>query len=503
MATTVTDITKRILLEHLFSSTQNIGVSPGDSDRYYLGIGRAEEWDSDNAPPVPNSGVNEQLRFQESLQSIQIINNISYVVPRYNWTAGNVYSAWSNDYGSDLGFISSSTRIEHPYYVITDDLQVFVCIQQGKTAQGVSRNSLYKPTDTSGVPFAAGDDGYIWQFLFAVDANRSRNFLTSSYIPVEKILDSSEGGPLASDLSVARTQQLALQKAAKTGQILGVAVDSGGTGYTSAPTVTITPIPRIGSTTIVEAAQAIANVNSNGQVYEIVMKDSANAPYFTFGEGYKHAHVSVTGGGGSGAVLRPLITFDSGLQGNHISSLSSSGIMFSNTLTGNVSGDFNVVNDFRQIGIIKNPLKDSADFGSFTGVIGDSAVSSATAQAYHKLYVSGSAGFAANITGDQTLQQSTSGAKAILDYFDAANEIAYVHQTRVTGFTAFDSTNNISFLQSGSSIGTCAIVANTTGPNLRPAEVNNFSGEVIYIDNRSPITRDDEQTEDIKIVIDL
>ena len=40
-------------------------------------------------------------------------------------------------------------------------------------------------------------------------------------------------------------------------------------------------------------------------------------------------------------------------------------------------------------------------------------------------------------------------------------------------------------------------------PALRWSDVDAFSGEVLYVDNRVPIDRDEDQTEDIKIVIDL
>ena len=187
------------------------------------------------------------------------------------------------------------------------------------------------------------------------------------------------------------------------------------------------------------------------------------------------------------------------MGGNPIVNLNSSAIMFHTTLTGTENTDFNVANDFRQIGIIKNPLKDSADFGSFSG---DSAVSASTAEVYKSLQLSAVSGVA-NIDGDQTIVQTSTNASAVVDYFDAINSIAYVHQSRSTGFTAFDSTNGVTFLEGSGSVATASIVANSTGPNLRPAEAKNFSGEVIYIDNRSPITRDNEQTEDIKVVIDL
>jgi len=490
MAATISDKLKRDILQNIFNQYQNIGVTVGDSDRFYMGIGRTEEWDSDAVPPIPNPSRDEELKFQETLQSIKLISDATFVVPRYNWTAGNVYEAWDNDYNSNTT-IGAVGIIQNSYYVITDDNNVFVCVQQGKSDNGVDRNSLYKPTDVSGTVFAAGDDGYLWRYLYTIGAAEARKFMTSAYMPVEKILDSSQGGPATGALTSARLAQVAQQQAAKPGEILGLAVDSSGTGYTSAPTITITGVPVVGATALTTVATATARVDTNGRLFAAEMT--------SFGEGYKVANVTITGGGGSGAVLRPIISGDSGMGGNPIVNLNSSAIMFHTTLTGTENTDFNVANDFRQIGIIKNPLKDSADFGSFSG---DSAVSASTAEVYKSLQLSAVSGVA-NIDGDQTIVQTSTNASAVVDYFDAINSIAYVHQSRSTGFTAFDSTNGVTFLEGSGSVATASIVANSTGPNLRPAEAKNFSGEVIYIDNRSPITRDNEQTEDIKVVIDL
>ena len=54
MAATISDKFKIDLLQNIFNQYQNIGVTVGDSDRFYMGIGRTEEWDSDAVPPVPN-----------------------------------------------------------------------------------------------------------------------------------------------------------------------------------------------------------------------------------------------------------------------------------------------------------------------------------------------------------------------------------------------------------------------------------------------------------------
>jgi len=498
MVATVTDIFKRDILEDIFNSYQNINTAIGDSDRFYMAIGRAEEWDSDAQPPVPNSSMGEVIAFQESMQSMKLIPNVTYVVPRYNWTAGQLYEAWDNDYGSNTE-VGPFGEIQFPYYVLTDENNVYVCVQQGKSSTGTRNNSLYKPTDITGQPFTVGDDGYVWRFLYTIGVVEARNYLTSAYMPVELILDSSEGGLPADELSTAKTINLEMRKAATPGQLLGIAVDSGGEGFLSAPTIEIIGVPLFGEQIV--SADAYAKV-ANGKIYEVVMKADPASP-FNFGANYYTASISVNGGGGANAKLRAITTGYEGMGADPIVNLNSSALMFNAKLSGNEQGDFNVTNDFRQIGIVKNPIKDSAQYDNFLtsgNSIGDSAVTEETAFAYKRLLIDGANNNLVddNITGDNIVYDG-SGARAIVDYWDKDELYLYCHQTRETGYQAFDGTGIV--VEGGG--GNAQIRTNSFGPNLREAEVNNFSGEVIYIDNRSPIKRDDEQTEDIKIVIDL
>ena len=496
MVATVTDILKRDLLEEIYNSYQNIGVAEGDSDRFYMAIGRSEEWDSDSQPPVPNSSVGEVIAFQESIQSMKLIPNVSYVVPRYNWSAGSVYEAWDNNYGSNT-VVGPFGDIQFPYYVVTDENNVYVCVQQGRSTTGQANTSNFKPTDVTGNPFTTGDDGYVWKFMFSIGTVEARNYLTSAYLPVELILDSSEGGPAFDELSTSRQSQLAVQNAAVPGEIIGIAVEDGGAGFTSSPDIEIVGVPLFGDSVV--AAQAFARIY-NGSIYEIVMKADSTQSAYTFGANYYTASVRATTGGGSGAKLRAITTGELGMGANPIINLNSSAVMFNATLAGDEGGDFNVSNDFRQIGIVKNPLKDSAQYDNFVGTGRDSAVTESTVYAYKYLALDPAQNdlVSDNITGDEIVSDAN-GAQAIVDYYDNQREYLFCHQTAETGFKAFDG-STITVSEGG---GTSAIRINSFGPNLRPAEVNNFSGEVIYIDNRSPITRDDEQTEDIKIVIDL
>lgn len=495
MAATISDDYKRDILRDIYNSHQNIGVSLGDSDRFYIGIGRPEEWDNlTDSPPIPNPSFSDIQSFQSSLQSIKLVTDASYVVPRYNWSANSVYSAWDDKFNSNTT-VGPTGDILGPYYVITEDNNVYVCIQQGRDEFGNANLSRFKPIDTTGNNFSAGADGYVWRFMFTVGANGVRKYLSSAYLPVEKILDSNQGGPLADELSVSRAAQLALQKSSDSGQIIGIAIDSGGIGFGTG----IVPLTISGPND--SAAQAYG-VAKDGVIVDVVMKINSVNPNYHHGKGYKYAAVTA-GGTGTKAKLRAMIARDSGLHGDPRVSLNSSAIMFSTLLSGATDSDFLTTNDFRQIGLVKNPLKDSASLSDFPSTGRDSSVTTQTAFGMKRIYLENSSLVAANITGDQIVS-GTSGASAIVDRYDAAEDVLYVHQTQTTGFLPFDSADTLTVSQSGGNdTFNINLRDNLKKPLLQTAEFNRFSGEVIYIDNRAPIERDNDQTEDIKIVIEI
>lgn len=496
MSATITDQLKREIVFSLFDKTQNIGVSSGDSDRYYLAIGRSEEWTDESIPPTPYSDNDEVLNFLSSVQSMKLLSEVSFVVPRYNWVSGNVYEEYDQQYGSNTEVspvaVNNSASVKNPFYVLTDDNNVFICLSQGKTLSGSSKQSLFKPTDTSGDPQTLADD-YVWAFLYNIGAREARQYLTSTYMPVERIIDELAGGPPDEELSVSRLQQREIQEASVSGQITSIAIENAGTGYSSSSLVTISGTPN-GDTTLTEA-HAYVKV-SEGVITRVIMKEDSTDTNFSLGENYKNASVSISGG--SGADLRAIISADSGYGGDPRVTLNSSALMFHAQTTGRENEDFLVNNDFRQIGVIKNPNRDSSNA---PGWVGDKTATSSTLSALKKLYVNGSGLTTSNITGDQIVTQPSPLAQAIVDYYDEVDEVLYVHQTRDTGFSPFDTSEQTLTVTNS---GTCQSIPDPAGgPTLRYAEVDVYSGETIYIDNRLAVTRDADQTEDIKIVIDL
>ena len=510
MSATITDKFKRQVLLDLYNSFHNVGLDSGqDSDRYYVGLGRSEAWSDDNSPPSPSPSKNDIRDFQSSLQGMKRIIDLSYVVPRHNWSAGSVYTAWSNDRHSDTS-IGALQEIEGSYYVITDEHNVYVCIQQGITDAGVVRNSIYKPTEVSFEPFEAGPDGYVWKFMYNVGVFNSRRYLTSEYIPVEQILDSSEGGPAGGSLSASRIAQVLIQFASIPGQVLGADIKNGGSNYSSTDVITITGDHEG------DSATAYPRVDVNGSIFQVVMKDSSNSPSYNFGAGYgNRTTMSINSSTGTGAKLLPIVHLDSGGLGHDPrTDLMASALMYSVRFVGTEENVFSTTNDFRQVALIKNPMRDSLNNPDHLLSVGDSAVSAVRGSTLRKLYVG--SGIDITLTDlDNTVRGASSGAVAFVDYYrtyvdsdccdsdlNTTHNVLYVHQSDSTGYEAFEKGELVE-LSDAAGAATVIAHADSDIPALRYADIDAFSGEVFYVNNRLPIDRDEDQTEDIKIVIDL
>jgi len=431
-----------------------------DSDNnYFAVIGRSEDWnDSDVAPTVTNS-LREERNFRLAAQSAKKIIDLSFVVPRYNWSSGAIYSAYDD---AQVGYPTQT------YYVMNDNNQVYICLQQSKDAAGNAQVSTVQPSgNTTGTPFDTAD-GYIWKFLYSIGALDANKFISANFIPTKLVTATDSDSP-AADI-----EQETVQGNAIVGQVVGYAVDSGGAGYTSTPTVTVT-----GNGTKAKANATI----SGGQVVKVELIDSSGS--YTLGSGYDYADVAITGGGSPSkpASVRAILSTPLGLGGDPRDDLRSNGIMFNSKPDGTETGDFIVGNDFRQVGLMKNlELPDS-----------DAKFTESTGNGLKKLVFSS---VSTAFTADNTIQGSTSGVQALIDRVDSSN--VWYHQTEATGFGNFDSGENVTETD-----GNGAGVLNASfAPYVNP-EVDMLSGEVLYIDNRASVTRATDQTEDIKIVIQI
>lgn len=447
MVAIITDRVKNQLVNSLLTEFED------SSNRYYIALGASEAWDSTDTPPTPTNTEREIRQFRYKMQSIKAVLDTSLVVTRYNWSSGTTYQQYNDN------SVGQASR----YYVITDENNVYVCVRQGKDSNGNAVTSTVQPTSTSATTLTVLDDGYVWKYLYTISAGDATRFLTANFMPIQ-LIDSAQP-------SDAYYAQYLVQQAANPKQIVGYRVTDAGSGFTSAPTITV-----VGNGS---GAHARAVITSSNTIGAVEVDESAGG--FPFGTGYDYANVTISGGGGTGASIVPVFSAPSGLGADPTRDLRARAVNFNVLADGNEEGVFVTGNDFRQLALLKNPLQYDST-AAFTGN---------TALALKQMKLSASDNFQA----DQTITGASSSAKAVIDFYDDSNTIWY-HQNETTGFKPF--TN-------GEIVTTATATANRTADS---ASVNPgfdaYSGEMLYIDNRNlSVTRSTDQTEDVKIIIQL
>ena len=454
MVAIATDSLKKQFTSLLFTE----GTTGTDSDEFYIGIGKSDAWDETDTIATPTRTLKEEREARGNLQAVKKVTGYSFVVPRYNWTTGSIYSAWSDN---SVGIPTN------PYYVLTEDNEVYICLQQGKSGTGAANPSTIKPSYTdagvTSVRAFTTSDGYVWKLLYSVSAANASNFLSSNFVPIQDITIDSASANLFELI------QLNVQNTAIRGQIIGVEIVSGGTGYSSAPTITFNGN---GS-----GAAATATV-SGGSIVKVEMNNDSSA----LGLGYDFASARVSTGNAS---LRPIIGPELGIGKSPISDLKSSSLMFNVKPDGAEGGSFQTTNDFRQVILMKNlDLTDSASPGGrFTSNV--SKVS-------RYMTLTGTIA-ASGLVVDELITGGTSGTTAYVDELDSDNgNIVYFHQ---------NSNNVIGLFTDGEAITGSGVGSATVDSGDKYSAVDQYSGEVLYIENRAAITRSTEQTEDIKIII--
>ena len=395
----------------------------------YLFVGKNNAWTNDNSPPTPvNSTANVEYAPWRDMYAAQRItsSDVTHAAPRYDWTSGTVYVYYDD---TDTNLIESDN-----FYVMTEDYNVYKCLWNASGAA-----STTKPTGVSTSPFTAAD-GYIWKYMYTVTTAKALKFLTNDYIPVQTL--ASDGGE----------DQWDVQTAAVDGGIHVVKVTAGGTGYATAPAVTITG----------DGTGATANSTITANVVTAVTITAA-------GTGYTRASVTFASGA---AAATAIISPKGGHGSDAVEELGGKYIMLNVRLDGTESNTFSVANEFRQVGIVRDPYL----YGTTTR-----AVASSFRQSY-KYQLSGISG---TFTVDETITSGSNTASLI--EFTTPNLFttlpvhrAFANSTSVTGGTS-------------GATGTIAVI---TTPGLQP-----YTGDIIYVENRVPIARASDQIEDVKLVI--
>ena len=474
------------------NNAQAFETSFGSSgNKYYLGIGkpsafgtktrpdgRTENLGTDSTPITPADSVQQEYDTFDDLLAVKRItsSDVSFAAPRINWTSGTVYDYYRHDYGNRItggtsiqSANSGATNLyDANFYVMNSNFQVYKCLDNNNDGQ-----STIEPTGENTLILETSDN-YKWKYMFTLSASAQANFLSTDFMGV--------------------SSNSTVSNAAVDGAVNIVKIKTAGTGGTNG---TYTNIPMRGD-------------GSNGQVSITIASGSVTAVSVTnAGTGYSYANIRVSdinvAGGGSltGAELDCIIEPKGGHGFDPFEELGAFFVILNTSFEGAEtanSGDFTTTNDFRRVALIRDPKS------------AGSAATVTTLRATRAVRFSGTPG---SFQVDEKITQTNTGAVGKVVQFDSANKILFYTQTRYSDegvdangnkilFSGTDTINGATSSATGIPTGVTETVNNVSlvsGHSL--PEIDEDSGDVMYIENRAPVARSVDQTENVKLIIEF
>jgi hypothetical protein len=519
-----------VIRVHSIPTAQTIVVTPRPSSSDIFGANAyiRKLFSELNPPAISSSYYNINYDLADDIMSMKKIqsSDATHAVPRINWENNTLYDEWDDKYTNGLATLR--------FYALTDDFNVYKCIDNNRGA-----NSTVKPSTTS-TSIETTADGYRWKYLYTISAGERLKFLTLDYIPV-KTLTANDGSAQwtvqqnarnsgngsihhvkiiangAGYLHTTNTFQtvtntsflrlkpsasgvdgtyvgsgLFISEGSAAGQLRKIITYFGSNNtvvVNSAFSVTpntssryvISPLVTIrgdsGGTTTSRATAYVSNT-FGGSVRKITIVNQ--------GRSYSSANVTITANPsyGFGATARPILSPFNGHGSDPVDELEGTTLFLNIRTSGAESNTFTTNNDFRLIGILRDPILANGSFAN-------SSVIDQTTRINVRL-VTG------DFIEDETVVGSTSGAKARIVYFANTNAARTEGVAKVIRVT----TNGIggSFTSGETLVGSVssvtANVISVTKPATKP-----HTGYIIYAENREAVFRDPAQTEDYKIAI--
>ena len=330
--------------------------------------------------------------------------------------------------------------------------------------------------------------------MYTIDADNILKFVTTEFIPV---LENS-----------------LVQAAAGPGSIDTVVIENSGQGYNND---TYTNVPIRGDWESNGGTQGFCSVTvESGSVTNVTVTNS--------GSSYSFATIDVglipnIGSGGSGAVLDIIIPPNGGHGSDATREIGAYRLMFASKLeTSTAFVDFPTDLTFRRVGLVLNPY----DYNT-TSISDQNTRSAVKALIFPQ---SGTGTPSGTFSPGTTITQTTTGAKGYVVSYDSTTKVMRYYQDSNDGVTAGNivefngnyeiTSSDIVTATPDSNFGTSSVPLTqiTIGVSVYElglsfiqgyanGEVEINSGEILYIDNRNPITRSADQNEELKVVIEF
>ena len=496
-------------------------------------------YSTENIPPVPLDNQTEKFDIYDDIIAAKRItgSHARHVVRRYNWDLINNprFDMYKPDYfatpngGGQIGkstATGATSLANAKFYIMNQDYEVFKCLYNGESETTPSGVDIVHEPRTNPQPglgtysngiFTAPDGSYVWKYMYTIPTDDVLAFLSTDFMPINAVgegtrtLTEAAALPGAVHVSLVPNKGSLSTPVAGTfyapvvgdgsngvaqititaGEVTAVSMVQPGSGYTygSIPFVTGAPIGTNGSTEALGLFTDLGLTSSQ----TVVATDTP--------------------------ALEPIISPQGGHGSDFEMELNSKRVMTNIRLTFiENAGDFPVDNDFRRIGIIKDPY----EFGTTTVATAD------TLTGLKAIKIQNATG---DYIPDETISQTVTGGTAygtVVSWtLDAGSPsptpgtpgsgvLKYIQtptlhkDSGVVRAFASDAANSVDGSQSGSAGNVEVGLANGTqivgaifNGGLANPEIENNSGDLVYIENRRLITRAADQIEDIKLVIEF
>jgi hypothetical protein len=426
----------------------------------YLWLAKSDYWSdelsatADDVVETPIDGEYDKAKIYNEIIAMKKVDpaNIVNTAPTIKWTFGSLYTAWDDNFSEiivDDGIASYNTIYDKNFYVITSNYKIYKCLLAGSSV------STVQPTHI-GIEPLRYSDGYVWHYINEISASDALTFYNDSYFPV---VAKTTQDPNQTDIS---------------GGIFKVIVEDGGSGYTSTPTIMFdgNGTGAVATATVTNGVVTAINISLTDSIIE-------GGKYgLKHGTGYDYVKVVISGGGGTGAKARAVLSPKNGHGYDPISELGAYNVQIAVDINDDEDGDFMVTNDYRRIGLIKNPYT--------SGSPSDIATVS-TLNCLKRIQVD-----AGSFSADDVIQDATTSAYAFVDYFDSDNKIIYYHQNNKTGYGSFGVGH---IIQCPETSQTGEIVA------INDSEYEPFTGDILFIENRDASQRSATTREEIRMIV--
>ena len=452
------------------TNTALMSAGAATTSEFYLGVGRPQSWTNDTAPPAPTQDT-QSLDFtawRDLLGAKHITaNNSALVITRHDWATDTVYTQYDD---------TNASLMSNTFYVLdTTELpyKVYKCLWNNADSDHVTgANSTIAPSTTGStvIPKLTAD-GYVWKYMYTITTD-DYTYLTADWMPVKT------NSTVSAD---------ATDNAGKLHVVVPLVVTAGGSDYNPAVDAAATVLgdgieATISAGGITFSAGAVANVSFNAG-----------------GSGYTTVDaISVTQSGSSNtATVRALIPPYPNHGHDAVKELGCVSVMLTAELAyaePHSNSSMTVVNEYRRVMLLRDPLlaDGSVANGIFYQQTYDCSLTSNTATFEPDDVVT------ANVVEDDGTTYTVTGTVVDVIKNSESPQESVVRITNVhDGGRTADPDEGVAF--ANTDIITSSSVSAVLG-TVREPELKFYSGNVLYIDQRVPVTRSDAQVEEVRLV---